>query len=180
MNIMLIGYRGTGKTSVGKRLAERLQMPFYDTDDLVEASTGRSIREIVTEDGWACFREQEREIIRKLGIWQKGVVATGGGAVMDEENVKILKKHGILIWLDADVKTIVERIQNDSRSNEQRPFFSGCDLFKETADMLEKRIPVYSRLADFSVNTAGKGIDEIVEMIDKSLPSVYPLQRSEA
>ncbi len=165
MNIVLIGYRGTGKSSIGKRLARKLKAPFYDTDDLVEAAAGRSIGDIVAEEGWACFRRMEKEIIREMAVMDKGVVATGGGAVMDEENVRILKHNGIVIWLDADVETIIKRIHADSQNREKRPPLSDDDLYKETVDLLEKRLPVYKSLADFSVNTAGMDIDKIVDEI---------------
>lgn len=165
MNIVLIGYRGTGKSSIGKRLARKLRAPFYDTDDLVEAAAGLSITDIVAEEGWACFRRMEKEIIREMTDIGKGVVATGGGAVMDEENARILKRGGIVIWLVADVETIIKRIYTDSQDREKRPPLSDDDLYKETVDLLEKRLPVYESLADFSVNTAGMNIDEIVDEI---------------
>jgi shikimate kinase len=169
MSVILIGYRGTGKSSVGKRLAERLRMPFYDTDDLVEAAAGRSIGEIVAEGGWVCFREREKEVIRKLARRQKGVVATGGGAVMDEENADVLKQNGTLIWLEADVETIVQRIRDDSQSREKRPSLLGNELFQETLLMLEQRVPAYRRLAEFSVNTTLMGIDDVVNEIYRFL-----------
>jgi len=165
VHIILIGYRGTGKSAVGKKLAEKLQMPFYDMDELIEDATGRSIQEMVTENGWAYFREREREMVRKLTAFQRSIIATGGGAVMDEGNADILKKHGILIWLNADVKTIVGRIQDDLNSKERRPSFSKDGIIQETEDVLKLRIPVYSRLADFSIDTTNKNIDEIVSSI---------------
>ena len=165
MKIVLIGYRGTGKSFVGKRLARKLKVPFYDTDDLIEATAGRSIGDIVSEESWACFRRMEKEIIQEVASRNKGVVASGGGAVMDEENAGILKKYGTLIWLDANVETIIQRIYTDSQNRKKRPPLSNDDLYRETADLLEKRLPVYRGLADFSVNTAGKGVDEIVDEI---------------
>jgi len=165
VHVILIGYRGTGKSAVGKRLAEKLQMPFYDTDELIEAATGRSIKEIVAENGWAYFREKERETVQGLAVLHRSVIATGGGVVMDEGNAAILKKHGVLIWLNADVNTIVERIQDDLNSDKRRPSFSQEDIMKETEDVLKKRIPVYSRLADYSIDTAKKNVDEIVDSI---------------
>ena len=165
MHIILIGYRGTGKSRVGKRLAAKLQMPFYDTDEIIEAAAGRSIKEMVAENGWAYFREREREIVRELAGMHRSVIATGGGAVMDQENADILKRHGVLIWLNADVKTIVERIEGDIGSRERRPSFSHDDIFQETEDVLRKRIPVYSGLADFSIDTVGKNVDEIINDI---------------
>ena len=161
MHIVLIGYRGTGKSAVGKRLAEKLKMPFYDTDELVERGVGRSIRDMVAEKGWAYFRKREGEIIRKLVLLQRGVVATGGGAVLDQGNCDILKKHGLLIWLRADAMTMVERMRDDATSKERRPPFLHDDAFRETEDVLKQRLPVYRRLADFSIDTTGKSIDEI-------------------
>jgi len=165
VHILLIGYRGTGKSAVGKKLAEKLQMPFYDMDELIETRTGRSIKETVAENGWAYFREREREIVREITAFQRSIIATGGGAVMDEGNAAILKKHGILIWLNADVKTIVSRIQGDLNSKERRPSFSQDDIIRETEDVLKIRMPVYDRLADFSIDTTNKNIDEIVNGI---------------
>lgn len=169
--MILIGYRGTGKSSIGKRLAQRLQTPFYDTDDLIEAAAGRSIREIVAAEGWDGFRQIEKKIIRELPVRHKAVVATGGGAVMDEGNAKILKNSGIVIWLQADLKTILQRIDRDSTSGEKRPSLSGEDIRQETAAILEKRTPVYKSLADFTINTETGNIREMVDEICKFLDS---------
>jgi shikimate kinase len=165
VHVVLIGYRGTGKSAVGKRLADKLHLPFYDTDELVERGVGRSIRDMVAEKGWAYFRERETEIVRKLAQLQRGVVATGGGAVMDEGNCDILKKHGLLIWLRADVLTMVERMKGDETSEERRPSFLHDDTFRETEDVLRERLPAYRGLADFSLDTKDKSIDEIVNAV---------------
>ena len=165
VNIILIGYRGTGKSTVGKKIAESLQIPFYDTDELIKKHTGRIIREIVEERGWESFREEEKKVIRELSSVRESVIATGGGAVMDEENLNILKKKGVFIWLTADVRTIIERMENDKVSDEQRPSLSKGGLYRETADMLEMRIPVYRQLADFIVDTSKKNINEVVDEV---------------
>jgi shikimate kinase len=165
VHIVLIGYRGTGKSAVGKMLADKLRLPFYDTDELVERETGMSIRDMVAKKGWAYFRKRERGIIRKLARLQRGVIATGGGAVMDEGNCGILKKHGLLIWLRADVMTMVERMRNDAASEQRRPSFFDDDIFRETEDVLKERLPVYGRLSDFSLDTKGKNIDEVVNAV---------------
>jgi shikimate kinase len=180
VHVILIGYRGTGKSAVGKRLADKLQMPFYDTDELVERGAGRSIRDMVAEKGWAYFRKRESEIVRKLAVLQRGVVATGGGAVMDEGNCDILKKHGLLIWLRADVMTMVERMRDDATSKERRPPFLHDDTFRETEDVLKQRIPVYRGLADFSLDTKGKNIDEIVNAVCEFLNGTGRFVRKES
>ena len=179
MHIVLIGYRGAGKSAVGKRLADKLSLPFYDTDELVERGAGRSIRDIVADKGWTYFRKIEREIVRKLAHMQRGVVATGGGTVMDEGSCDILKKHGSLIWLRADVMTMVERMRNDGTSEERRPSFLDDDICRETEDVLKERLPVYGRLADFSLDTTHKDIDEIVNAVCESLKTTGGLFRKE-
>jgi shikimate kinase len=180
MHIILIGYRGTGKSTVGKRLAEKLRIPFYDTDELIETKVGKSIQGMVAEYGWTYFREREREIVREVAGLQRSIIATGGGAVMDEENADIMKKHGMLIWLNADVKTIIARIQGDINSAERRPVFTQDDIFQETEDVLKKRMPVYSGLADFSIDTPGKNIDEIVNIICQFLRRTDKLNGKES
>jgi len=169
MTVVLIGHRATGKSSVGKALAEKLQVSFYDTDDLIETASGCSIREIVEKEGWPCFRNMEKKMIGKLADLPEAVIATGGGAVMDRENEAVLKKIGVIVWLNADVETIVERIQNDLNSFEKRPVLSGQDVLEETEAILKERKPVYSRLADYSIHTEGKTVVEIVNEIYRFL-----------
>ena len=164
MHVILIGYRGAGKSAVGKRLAEKLKAPFYDTDELVERGAARSIRDMVAQKGWAYFREKEGEIIRKLAVLQRGVVATGGGAVLDQGNCDILKEQGLLIWLRAEVTTMVERIGDDATSRGRRPPLLH-DTIGEAEAAFKERLPTYERLADFSLDTTGKSIDEIVEAV---------------
>jgi shikimate kinase len=151
--ITLIGYRCTGKTTVGKRLAARLNLPFLDTDTLVEKAVGQTIREMVTDRGWEFFRRQEQETIRNLTTGGKRVIATGGGAVMDRGNAALLKKDGILIWLTADEQTIRERMLADPATAAQRPSFSPDNLAVEIRNTLAIRAPVYRRLANFTVDT---------------------------
>ena len=164
--IILIGYRCTGKTAIGKKLAVRLGLPFIDTDALVEAEARLTIREMIAEKGWANFREKEREAIRSLAVLAKSVVATGGGAVMDESNAALLKQEGVLIWLVAGEETILQRMRGDAVTFDQRPpLFSG-DMGKEIAVNLAMRTPLYRRLADFTVATDVAGIDECVHNIE--------------
>jgi shikimate kinase len=99
MKIVLIGYRCTGKTSVGKRLADRLGIPFYDTDELIQRDAAKTIRELVDAEGWDAFRARERAIIGQLPLSADAVIAAGGGAIMDAANRKALKQKGLCIWL---------------------------------------------------------------------------------
>jgi shikimate kinase len=162
MKIILIGYRCTGKTAIGKRLAKRLGIPFIDTDKLVEEAAGKTIKMIIEESGWALFREKEQEAIKTLTFIGKSVIATGGGAVMDEGNAALLKKEGLVIWLVADEETIIKRMGADAATAGKRPPFSSQDLRKETRDTIAARTPIYRSLADFSIDTAANRIEECV------------------
>lgn len=165
MKIVLIGYRCTGKTSVGKRLAERLGIPFFDTDELIQSEAGKTIRELVEEEGWDAFRARERAIITQLPLSADAVIAAGGGAIMDAANRKALKEKGLCVWLMADVGTIVERMRNDRASNAQRPSLSSDGLEQETAKILESRGPIYQEMADCTIDTSGKEIAAIADEI---------------
>ena len=165
MKIILIGYRCTGKTSVGKRIAERLGMPFCDTDDLIQAEAGMTIAEIVAAGGWEAFRAQERAIIKTLPSSSAGIIAVGGWAVTDAANRRVLKQLGSCVWLTADVKTIVERMRADQGGDARRPPLSRDGLEQETIAILRQRTPLYQELADFAVATTGKAIDAIADEV---------------
>jgi shikimate kinase len=174
MNIILIGYRCTGKTSVGRKISERFQIPFYDTDELVKKHIGRTIREIVEEEGWESFRKEEKAIIRWLSSLTDAVISAGGGAVMDPENREALKGNGLFLWLTADVRTIVERMRNDTAGGEQRPPLSSEGMERETSEILQKRTPIYRQLAHFIIDTSGKQIDAIADEVYSLLARQNP------
>lgn len=169
MNIVLIGYRCTGKTSVGKKLSERFHIPFYDTDKLIEKHAGKTIREIVQEKGWESFRKEEKAVIRRLSSLAHTVIAAGGGAVMDAENREALGRNGLFIWLTADVRTILQRMENDMAGDEQRPPLSSDSMERETSKILKERTPIYHGLADLTVDTSGKEIDAIAKEVSDLL-----------
>jgi shikimate kinase len=172
-NIILIGYRGTGKTAVGQELARRLRRPFCDSDAIVEAREGRSIREIVDQKGWPFFRELEKAAILSLSETSRCIVATGGGAVMDPENARLLKSMGWIVLLTAAEDVLVRRIRADAASREKRPSFSGKasaevteqEMLAETKEILKRRLPVYQQLADLIVDTAQSSPAEVAERI---------------
>ena len=169
MNIVLIGYRGTGKTSVGVALSKRLGKDFCDTDDYIEEKAKREIKDMVATEGWDFFRAREKEAIREVSSAENCVIAAGGGAVLDEGNVENLKKEGVIVLLEATTQTILERMQYDKRTEQQRPSLTGKDPYEEIEEVLESRMPVYQRVMDFAVDTTSKSIDQVVDEIVQKL-----------
>jgi shikimate kinase len=164
-NIILIGYRCTGKTSVGKKAAEKLGLPFLDTDEVIIREAQMSVEEIVRAGGWPLFRRKEKEAIMSLSSLEGAVIATGGGTFEDPENYEALRGTGLFVWLTADGQTIVERMRSDGECDGQRPPLSGEGLEAEVAEMTRKREPVYRGLADMMIDTSHKRINEIANEI---------------
>jgi shikimate kinase len=165
MHIILIGYRCTGKTSVGRKVAEELVLPLYDTDQIIADRIGKTIKAWVEEKGWASFRQEEKAVIKEIISLKPGVISLGGGAVMDPEIREILKSIGFIVWLTADVGTVLTRMKSDPNNLDNRPPLSDKDWETEIKDLMIQRSPVYRQLADFSIETDGKKIDEIVKEI---------------
>jgi shikimate kinase len=170
MNIVLIGYRCSGKTEVGKALAAELGRDFLDTDALIEKNTGSSIEEIVTGKGWDHFREIEKRLVAEISGKDHLVVATGGGFVMDEENVQNLKKNGWVVWLSAGGDVLKHRMDKDRESGRPRPSLTGVNPLEEIKEVLGIRKPLYERAGDFMVDTGILSIGEIAAKIIKALP----------
>jgi shikimate kinase len=168
MNIILIGYRGTGKTAVGKALATRLGRLFYDSDTFLEEKLTTTISDMVAQQGWPYFRAREKEIIRELSALKDCVIATGGGAVMDQDNADCLAQNGFFVLLKADIATMIRRIQGDETSQQQRPDLLGGGIYEETRALINERMPTYERVADLAVDTTRLNIDEVVERIIKN------------
>jgi shikimate kinase len=162
-NIILIGYRCTGKTSVGKKLAEILELPFYDTDQMITDCIGKTIKQWVEERGWESFRCEEKAIIKDIASRDPGVISLGGGAVMDLENREILRSMGLIVWLTADVGTILTRMKSDPMNKDNRPPLSEKDWENETREILSQRSPIYRQTSDFPLDTEGKTVEAIVE-----------------
>ena len=156
MNIILIGYRGSGKTTVGRELAKLLERPFFDSDRMVFAKTGRTVSEIVEAGGWPAFREAEKAVIADLSALDQAVISLGGGAIMDPDNVAALEERGKFVWLKADARTLARRMQSEKNGGGQRPSLTGAGTLEEVERVLAERLPVYRALADLAVDTAGK------------------------
>ena len=174
MNIVLMGYRCTGKTVAGRRLAERLGRPFYDTDQLVERQARRTISQIVAEQGWQAFREAETAVIRDLSGADHSVIALGGGAVLDIRNVESLKKNGLFVWLFAAAETIAARMERDAAGGAKRPSLTGEPSVSETHAIMAEREPLYRSLADLVVDTTRIEEEHVVEAILTGLRGQVP------
>lgn len=164
-NVIVIGYRCTGKSSAGRQLAERMGVPFFDTDELIVEREGMSIREIVETGGWHLFREKEKEVAKGLRVTEGSVIATGGGLFDDSGNRALLRRKGIFFWLTANEETIIERMMNDHRGEGTRPSLAHSDLRSDVVATLGEREPIYRQMADFTVNTSGKAIQAVVDEI---------------
>ncbi len=169
MNIFLIGYRCSGKTAVGKSLAVKTGRLFIDSDDEIVKEHGLSIKVIVHNQGWSAFRKSERMIIKKLGAQDQLVVATGGGAVLDPENVAEMKKTGTLVWLKAEAGTIKKRMVHDDRTGALRPSLTTKGLLEEIEEMLRIRKPSYETAMNFFVDTDNRSVADICDLIIKKL-----------
>lgn len=165
MKIVLIGFSGTGKSEVGKILSQRLGLKFLDTDAFIEAKENRSIAEIFARCGEGYFRQLEKELVASLADADNLVISTGGGVVMDKENVKNLKKNGILIYLIATKEAIYERIKND----DSRPLLSGKNMMEKIESLLRRRSMDYlqtNNIVDVTCLSFDQVADRIIKIIN--------------
>lgn len=162
MNIVLIGYRGTGKSTVGKVVAARLGCELLSTDAEIVKLAGQTIPQIVEQYGWEYFRDLETEMCQGLAGKDGLVLDTGGGAILRPQNVDMLKRMGKLFWLTASVETIAKRIGSDT----QRPSLTGTKSFiDEIQDVLRERAPKYQAAADHVIETEGKSVSQVADEI---------------
>ncbi len=168
-NLVLIGYRATGKTSVGAELARVLGRPCVDLDQVLVAEAGRSVAEIVAQGGWEEFRSLERELVARYRHLRGQVLATGGGVVLDPENVEALRENGIIIWLTADPATIRERLTADRPRDALRPSLTGGDTVNEVQEVLKARDPLYKAAAQIIIDTAQQSIPQVIKAILRAL-----------
>ena len=162
MNIVLIGYRGTGKSTVAKLLAARLERELVSTDAEIVRRVHRTIPEIVAQHGWEYFRDLEADICRELTSRDQLIIDTGGGVILRAQNVEALKQNSTVFWLTAFVETIARRIGGDN----QRPSLTGTKSFvEEIHDVLHDRTPKYQAVADHSIATDNRSVNQVVEKI---------------
>jgi shikimate kinase len=170
MNIILIGYRCSGKSVVGKTLAKNLALELADTDQVLEGRIGSSIPDYVAENGWEAFRMVEKMIVRSISNQDRRVIATGGGVVLDWENVRNLRHSGWVVWLQAGVTTIQNRMMQDERSGSVRPGLVGKNPLVEIQEVLSQRTTLYERACDYVVNTDQKSPLAVSKEIIQSMP----------
>lgn len=170
MNIYLIGYRCTGKTSVGKSLATLLDWPFVDTDALVVSLNHRSIRRIVHQDGWTVFRHLEKQVLKKVCGADGQVVSTGGGIILNAGNIALMRQTGHVVLLKAAVATIVQRMSGEGQTPGSRPALTTeKDIVREIRHTLTERMPLYQGAMMISFETDTLSVEEISRDIVSSL-----------
>ena len=165
MNLVLIGYRAAGKTTVGRRLSVSLGRVFVDTDDLIEERQGTQIGEIVRFHGWDYFRAIEKKIVSNVSNHDNLVIAVGGGAVIESENVKALKRNGFIVWLKADAEVLYHRMVNDLSNVTRRPSLTGKGALEEIKEVLALREVVYQEASTAQVDTSALHIEGVVEAV---------------
>lgn len=171
--IALVGLMGVGKSTVGRRLAARLGLPFADGDDEIERAAGMSVSEIFATMGEAAFRDGEARVMRRLLDGPRMVLATGGGAVLNAETRELLKSKAVMVWLKADLKTVASRVQR----RDTRPLLRGKDALQALTAMAEVRYPVYEQ-AHLSVDSGTGAHSEAVEAIVKAVSRLIASETS--
>lgn len=162
MNIVLIGYRGTGKSHVGRLLADKLLFPYVSIDKAIVLRAGMSVPEIVELFGWPGFRDRESLEIREISVWDSIVIDSGGGVIERPENIELLRENGLVVWLKASVPTIVRRIEGGV----DRPALTaGKSFTEEVSEVLERRTPLYRSAAMHEIDTDTLEPEEIAAQI---------------
>jgi len=162
MNLILIGYRATGKTTLGRLLAERLGWEWADADVEIEHRAGKSIARIFADDGEPAFRDLEAAVIAELCRRQRLVLATGGGAPLREESRRAMRQSGSVVWLVARPETILKRMSADQTTAGRRPNLTDRNPLEEIIHLLERREAIYRESAHLVVDTEGKSPERLV------------------
>ena len=167
-NIYLIGLMGAGKTTIGRQLAKALKVPFYDSDKAIEESTGVDIPTIFEFEGEEGFRDREQKMIQQLTEMDGIVLATGGGAILREQNRKALKEHGFIVYLQCSVDRILERTRRDT----QRPLLQTENPRERLESLFKQREPLYLACADYKIDTGSMQSKAAVNRILEQYRSV--------
>jgi shikimate kinase len=164
--LALVGYRGSGKSTVGKILASRLGRRFLDADREIESRAGRSIAAIFAEEGEPSFRGWEERTLKDLVLGHPGaILATGGGVVLLPSNRRLLLSFGLVVWLQAEPAELARRLQSDSAAGLLRPSLTAAGLIGEIASVLDARRALYHELADAEIDTLDREPNQVAEQI---------------
>jgi shikimate kinase len=158
--IVLVGFMGSGKSSVGRELSRRFGVPFVDVDERIESAAGSPIRDLFAREGEPAFREREKAALRDALSVKGCVIATGGGAFSDEENRALLRSYAPVVYLEAAVETLLGRLAGDLG----RPLLRGGDREGVVRELLSRRVPGY-RTADVTVRTDGRTVEEVAGQV---------------
>ncbi len=161
MIVTLIGYRGSGKTSVGRELAMSLGLAFVDADVVLEERAGKTIKQIFAEGGEPAFRDWEENVLKDLLLTEDTIVAAGGGAILRSTNRQRMKAAGPVVWLQAAPERLYERITADTTTADRRPNLTAQGGIDEIRHLLNQREPLYRECADQMVCTTGKTPDQV-------------------
>jgi shikimate kinase len=165
MNVALIGYRGTGKTTVAAILADKLGWQWFDADAVLETSAGRTIKQIFAAGGESAFRDLEQQTVAELTARDQTIIAFGGGAILRSENRTAIKSRCVTVWLTAAPETLLARIEADATTGERRPKLTAAGGLAEIESLLAVRGPHYRDCADCIVATDGRAPETIAEEI---------------
>lgn len=160
-NIVLIGFMGSGKTSVGKKLSMELKREFIDMDDFIVKKEGMSVNDIFEKKGEIYFRNIEKQLCLRFAEPKSKIIATGGGVIKNDENVANLKKGGVIIYLKSEPKQIAHNLRHDN----SRPLLAGGNKLGKITKLMAEREPTYNKCADLTIDVTNIDIDETLEKI---------------
>jgi shikimate kinase len=172
-SIILIGFMGAGKSSVGRCLQRRVGLARIDTDELLAAKFGMKISAIFATHGESRFREAETEVLRELALDRPAIIVTGGGIVLKQQNVDLLKRLGTIVWLDGDEEILFERA---SRKND-RPLLQTENPRASFSALFATRRPIYSKAADIRIDTANLSHDEVADIILSNIDNLMATRK---
>ena len=166
-HLFLTGYRGTGKSTIGRHLAGQLSRRCVDLDEEIERRVGKTIRQIFDEGGEEAFRHFEAEALEAVTQAEASVIALGGGAIIKEENRRLIAKTGWCCWLNADAETILGRIHGDATTSQRRPALTNLSELEEIRKLLAHRQPLYESASDFRVEVAKRTPEQIADEVKR-------------
>ena len=164
-NIALVGFRATGKSSVGRIVALELGWSFVDMDEELVSVFGESIDKFVARKGWPSFRKEESRLLERLAQGERQVIATGGGIILSESNRSILRKDFLVVWLKASARVLIERLRSDPTTSSYRPPLTDLRLEDEVCHLLKEREPFYREVAHHVIDTSSLSLDDVSRLV---------------